>query len=160
MQNRGFTLIELSIALVIISLVIGGVLVGNDLIKSAGNRAFVSQLERYNAAVNTFKTKYNCLPGDCTGVTAYGFTGNGNSNGMVSGLVTFGFVNSDYTIDPAGSETYVYLGYLSPNNEALNFWTHLRDAFLIPEYTTTLVVADGVGAGYAIPTAKKTILEL
>jgi prepilin-type N-terminal cleavage/methylation domain-containing protein len=48
----GFTLIELSIVLVIIGLIIGGVLVGQDLIHAAQTRAAVSQLERYNSAVN------------------------------------------------------------------------------------------------------------
>ena len=63
-KNKGFTLIELSIVLVIIGLIVGGVLVGQDLIKAAEIRATVSQVEGYNSAVNTFRLKYNGLPGD------------------------------------------------------------------------------------------------
>lgn len=47
MKNQsGFTLIELSIVLVIIGLIVGGVLVGRDLIKAAEVRAQVSQIEK------------------------------------------------------------------------------------------------------------------
>jgi prepilin-type N-terminal cleavage/methylation domain-containing protein len=63
-RRGGFTLIELSIVLVIIGLIVGGVLVGQDLIEAAALRATVSQLEKYNAAVNTFRVKYGYLPGD------------------------------------------------------------------------------------------------
>ncbi len=63
-KKSGFTLIELSIVLVIIGLVVGGVLVGQDLIKSAQTRAQVSQFEKLNTAATTFRLKYNALPGD------------------------------------------------------------------------------------------------
>ena len=72
MQHRlGFTLIELSIVLVIIGLVIGGVLVGQQLIHAAQIRQQAAQFESINAAVNTFRTKYNCLPGDCPDATKF-----------------------------------------------------------------------------------------
>lgn len=56
-RNAAFTLIELSIVLVIIGLLVGGVLVGRDLIKSAEIRSQISQLQQYQAAINTFKAK-------------------------------------------------------------------------------------------------------
>lgn len=79
----GFTLIELSIVLVIIGLIVGGILVGQDLIKAAEIRATVSQMEKYATAVNTFRSKYNGLPGDLLNAGNLGFdTGvlrNGNA---------------------------------------------------------------------------------
>ena len=54
-HEEGFTLLELSIVLVIIGLIVGGVLVGQDMIKGAQIRATVAQLEKYNTAVNTFR---------------------------------------------------------------------------------------------------------
>ena len=57
-KSAGFTLIELSIVLVIIGLIIGGVLVGRDLIAAAQVRAQISQIEKYQTAVNTFRGKY------------------------------------------------------------------------------------------------------
>ena len=72
----GFTLIEVSIVLVIIGLLAGGVLVGRDLIEAAKIRQQITQIEQFKAAVNTFRAKYNALPGDLlfTQATAFGFT--------------------------------------------------------------------------------------
>jgi prepilin-type N-terminal cleavage/methylation domain-containing protein len=67
----GFTLIELSIVLVIIGLIVGGVLVGQDLIRAAEVRSVLSDIEKFNTAVNTFHGKYNCLPGDCANATNF-----------------------------------------------------------------------------------------
>lgn len=82
-KTSGFTLIELSIVLVIIGLVVGGVLVGRDLIKAAELRKQISQIESFDVAFNTFRLKYNCLPGDCANATNFGFAGNGNGNGEI-----------------------------------------------------------------------------
>lgn len=76
-NNRinGFTLIEISIVLVVIGLIVGGVLVGQDLINAAKIRAAVSQIEQYKTAVNTFKLKYGNLPGDIPDPDATSFFG-------------------------------------------------------------------------------------
>src|ERR1700746_416796 len=85
--SPGFTLIELSIVLVIIGLIVGGVLVGQDLIRAAEVRATISQIEKYNTAVNTFRGKYNALPGDlnAAAATAFGFSGRGIPPGAGDG---------------------------------------------------------------------------
>jgi prepilin-type N-terminal cleavage/methylation domain-containing protein len=63
--GHGFTMIEISIVLVIIGLIIGGILAGQSMIRAAQLRAQIKQIDAINAAVNTFQAKYNCLPGDC-----------------------------------------------------------------------------------------------
>jgi len=117
----GFTLIELSIVLVIIGLIVGGVLVGQDLIKAAEVRATIGQYEKYNTAINTFRTKYNGMPGDlvaaqasafglfCMGASCAGGTGLGDGNGL---------------IQSTGSDA-AQLG------EPLAFWRQLSDASLV-----------------------------
>jgi prepilin-type N-terminal cleavage/methylation domain-containing protein len=79
-MRRGFTLIELSIVLVIIGLIISGVLVGKDLVKGAEIRAQIGQIQEYETAYNTFKLKYGCIAGDCANATSF-FSGTSNGNG-------------------------------------------------------------------------------
>lgn len=84
----------MSIVLVIIGLIVGGVLVGQDLIRAAGVRATISQIEKYNTAVNTFRGKYGALPGDLNAsvATQFGFAargpfaGEGDGNGVIEGI--------------------------------------------------------------------------
>jgi hypothetical protein len=54
----------MSIVLVIIGLIVGGVLVGQNLIASATVRAHVTQIEKFNHGANAFFEKYGYLPGD------------------------------------------------------------------------------------------------
>ncbi len=154
LNTCGFTLIELSIVMVIIGLIIGGILVGRDLINSAASRAYISQLQTYNTAVNAFKLKYGCLPGDCANGVALNFLTNGNGNGFVGGLQ--GWPSNDLfdtKVTATDVTSVVQLGCCG-GEEGQYFWDHLRLSLLIPEYTSTMMVADGVGAGFPIPAAK------
>lgn len=112
-SQTGFTLVELSIVLVIIGLIIGGVLVGQDLIKAAKIRAMVNQIQQLDAGKNTFRTKYNAFPGDITP---------NNSNSF--GLGNFGG-NGDGVIRDATNDNSPYAG------EVEYFWTHMRAAALV-----------------------------
>ena len=62
--NHGFTLIELSIVLVLIGLIVGGILVGRDLIQAAEIRQQVSNLGMYTTAINIFTEKFIYMPGN------------------------------------------------------------------------------------------------
>lgn len=130
MHRRGFTLIELSIVLVIIALIVGGVLTGRELIRVAQNRAYVAQITEYNAAVVAFRGKYNCLPGDCAnGTSFFPTTANGNGNNIISTLGDYGDALDNITNGAnylsiclmAGQGAYGIVG-----SEPLNFWDQLR----------------------------------
>jgi prepilin-type N-terminal cleavage/methylation domain-containing protein len=130
--RHGFTLVELSVALIIIGLVVGGIFVGRDLIKSATIRASLSQIERIKLATTTFKLRYNQLPGDMSPSRAeqlqfYALTGP-----YAGGL---GMGNSDGSIEayraPCGGATDALTQVARPCGEMLVFWAHLSDAELI-----------------------------
>ena len=135
--NAGFTLIEMSIVLVIIGLIIGAVLVGQDLISAARVRAQISQIEKYQTAVNTFKGKYGYLPGDIPNAIAiqFGFAargsflGEGDGNGTIQGI-------------PTGPNNSFALGFCQAGGEPLLFWADLGQAGLIDNQLTS-------DAGYA-----------
>lgn len=81
-KNIGFSLVELSIVLVILGLLVGGVLTGKSLIAAAQLRAVTKEFTDYRTAITTFREKYFGLPGDVTNAVAYwGAAGGGTANG-------------------------------------------------------------------------------
>ena len=117
-QQAGFTLIEIAIVLVIIGLLLGGVLKGQELITSARVRNMISQQDGIKAAYFGFLDRFRALPGDYTAATtniagvstvaACGTSGNGNGNGRIESgtneqilawdhLSHAGFINGTYT---------------------------------------------------------------
>jgi prepilin-type N-terminal cleavage/methylation domain-containing protein len=120
--QHGFTLIELSIVLVIIGLIVGGVLVGRDLIAAAEVRATIAQIEKYQVAVNTFRGKYGYLPGDIRNqeATNFGFAARGQYAGEGDGNGIIEAVNSN----APGNNS----GRFSISGEAAMFWSDLTYA--------------------------------
>lgn len=70
-RRAGFTLVEMSIVIVIIGLIVGGVLAGKELVRNAQLRSVLSDIDTFNTAINSFRNKYNCLPGDCANATDF-----------------------------------------------------------------------------------------
>jgi prepilin-type N-terminal cleavage/methylation domain-containing protein len=130
-KKSGFTLIELSIVLVIIGLIIGGVLAGQDLIKGAELRAAAGQIEKIDTVVNAFRNKYNGLPGDIASPANFGFDpGSAGAAGLLGNGV----------LDPQGAALL---------EEPALFFDHLASAGLITETlaaTTANVTSGGVAA--------------
>jgi prepilin-type N-terminal cleavage/methylation domain-containing protein len=128
-KQRGFTLIEIAIVLVIIGLLLGGVLKGQELITSARVRNLIQQQDGVKAAYFGFLDRYRALPGDYTAAstningisTAACNGGNGNGNGQIEAvnnefvlawehMSKSGFLNGSYTCAAAESTT------TTPNN--------------------------------------------
>jgi prepilin-type N-terminal cleavage/methylation domain-containing protein len=86
--QRGFTLVELAIVLVIVGLLISGVLKGQELISNAQVNATATKVKTIDAAMTTFKDNYFYPPGDlvtptttlagCAAGTTCGAAGNGD----------------------------------------------------------------------------------
>lgn len=63
-MRKGFTLVELSIVLVIIGLLIGGILVAQSLIASAKVSKVIRDLKQYEIAFHQFESRFKQTPGD------------------------------------------------------------------------------------------------
>jgi prepilin-type N-terminal cleavage/methylation domain-containing protein len=158
-KEKGFTLVELAIVLVIIGLIIGGVLVGQDLIKAAEIRAQISQIESYNAAVNTFRTRFNGLPGDIRNITSfYSSTSfadirNGNGNKQLEQCDTAGATCGTY----AAAGAYEAVDGAIFTGEIVQFWHHLSAAELIGGSFNGLgyvAATNGATINFAFPASK------
>jgi prepilin-type N-terminal cleavage/methylation domain-containing protein len=131
-HQNGFTLIELAVVMIIIGLIIGGVMLGHTMVKSANIRSVMAQVEQFKTASNTFKTKYNCMAGDCANATSL-LSGTANGNG-------------NYRFDGGGAR--------HTDNEVLLFWQHLSYAQLIPGNYTTVAPGAVYVADINFPSSK------
>lgn len=89
-RNRGFTLVEISIVLVIIGLILGGILNAQSVIRNAQTKDSIKALNDMTAATRQFQDRYGMLPGDYSnavtslpGMVAPCAGVNGNGNGII-----------------------------------------------------------------------------
>lgn len=120
-KQLGFTLIEVAIVLVIIGLLLGGVLKGQELITQAKIKSVINDFTGVSTAVYAYQDRYRSLPGDDPGAARWSIiTTPGNGDGVVSGLF-----NSTTATD-----------------ESLTFWAHLRLSGFLTGDATTLASAE------------------
>lgn len=151
-DTRAFTLVELSIVLVILGLLVGGTLAGRSLIRNAELRNILDEKEQYVSAITQFQSRFQYLPGDfaragdyfglsadCGGTSSLATaTCNGNGNGSIEMELS-------------------YLAIGAPFNEELFFaWAHLFAAGLVNiDYSGQQGLAenDAIG-GVNVPNSK------
>ena len=128
-MKHAFSLVELSIVLVILGLLTGGVLTGQSLIRAAELRSVTTDFNSYQTAIMTFRDKYFGLPGDIRNATD--FWGSAGGNGFAHGTCTSQSGTGTQTCNGNGN------GWISgPDTGAVYaehflFWQHLANAGLI-----------------------------
>jgi prepilin-type N-terminal cleavage/methylation domain-containing protein len=125
LKEHGFSLVELSIVLVILGLLTGGILGGQALIKAAQLRSISADYNQYQVAINTFRSKYFAFPGDMPNATQ--FWGRAD-NGTFSGQCASPDSNTGTGTQTCNGDGN---GVINSNTEIFRFWQHLANAGLI-----------------------------
>ena len=138
-NQSGFTLIEIAIVLVIIGLLLGGVLKGQELINSAKVKNLATDFKNVPVFIYGFQDKFKALPGDdALAVTHVTATANGNGNGIIDG------------------------NWNATSGESFNFWQHVRLAGLAPGPTDTAAAdylpSNAVGGKIGVTNAASTAI--
>ncbi|MFO1241948.1 MAG: DUF4169 family protein [Rickettsiales bacterium] len=133
-DHEAFTLLEISIVLVVIALVVGGVFAGRNLIKAAEVRSVAAEMENYKTTILIFRDKYMALPGDMRNATQLWGRADGGTP------VTQNCASPDTDIDAANptatcngnGDGKITASTVTVNNtEIFRIWQHLANAGLI-----------------------------
>jgi prepilin-type N-terminal cleavage/methylation domain-containing protein len=133
--QSGFTLVEIAIVLVIIGLLLGGILKGQEMINQAKIKNVINDFNGVTVAITSYQDRYRAIPGDDQNATARWTVQNplsGNGNGSVAGLYNANDTSGSGGAPGAGAESNL-------------FWQHLRIAGFVPGLTT------GLGSGTPPP---------
>lgn len=84
-MNKGFTLVELSIVIIIVALIIGGVVAGSNMISQLRLNSVITQVKENTFATFAFRDKYGALPGDFANARAFLGTDCGASDAECNG---------------------------------------------------------------------------
>jgi len=168
-QQQGFTLIEIAIVLVIIGLLLGGVLKGQELIQNARVRNIIAQQDGIKAAYFGFQDRYRGIAGDYPALLAVnnipgmavcpgGATCGGDGDGRIEAagnenlaawmqLTRAGFVTGNYDGTPGGG-AQVETATNSPTNPYGGFMQLINDAAY---QAAAAVLRNNVKTGAGIP---------
>lgn len=145
-KQSGFTLIEIAIVLVIIGLLLGGVLKGQELINSAKVKNLATDFKNVPVYIYGYQDKFRALPGDdakaashVAGATVASLPASTQGNGVIGG---------DWNTEDKTTESYL-------------FWQHVRLAGLAPGPTdvnaTDYIPLNGVGGTIGIQSGTSVV---
>jgi len=121
-RQTGFTLVEIAIVLVIIGLLLGGILKGQELINSARVKNLANDFRTIPTYIYGYQDKFKALPGDDGAASSHV---NGATNATTpAGSINNGLINGAWNSTTASDESFL-------------FWQHVRLANLAPGPTDT-----------------------
>jgi len=129
-QQSGFTLVEVAIVMVIIGLLLGGVLKGQEVITNARIKNVNNDFSGISAAIYSYQDRYSALPGDDIAADAH--VNGGIISTSAVGTRGDGIIDGDY--DAAGTAPAA-----AANEESALVWQHLRAGGLISGIATSSI---------------------
>jgi prepilin-type N-terminal cleavage/methylation domain-containing protein len=124
--QSGFTLVEIAIVLVIIGLLLGGILKGQEMINQAKIKNLINDFNGITVAITSYQDRYRALPGDDQNATTRWTVqapGKGDGNGVIAGKYNANDVSGNGGAPADGKESNL-------------FWQHLRIAGFVSGLTT------------------------
>jgi len=143
-QQSGFTLVEIAIVLVIIGLLLGGILKGQELINSAKVKNLANDFRTIPTYIYAYQDKFKSLPGDDSNVVSHvGAT----ATPATTGAVGNGVIEGSPLTTTATAESFL-------------FWQHVRLANLAagptdttsPDYRPKNAVGGNIGIASLVNT--------
>jgi prepilin-type N-terminal cleavage/methylation domain-containing protein len=111
---KGFTLVEIAIVLVIIGLLLGGILKGQEMITQAKIKNSIADFSGISAAYYGYQDRYRAIPGDDPNADTRWTTPTAATKGDGNGIVAGTYNNGN--------------AVCAANVEACSWWDHLRRA--------------------------------
>ena len=140
-SQAGVTLVELSIVLTIIALLIGAAVAGASMLKAMELRSLMSEYQKFQVATNTFKSKYNALPGDFANATSLWGAAAG-SDAACAALTSASAIVGSLTCNGNNSAT-IDAGY-----EEYRAWQQLANAQMLDGNFTGVGATAAAGVGF------------
>ncbi len=134
MKNKGFTLVELAIVLVIIGIILGSILKGQELIKNAKVKRMINDLRGLEAMIWTYYDRKKRFPGDCNLNGIIGFNAPNDTTGVIPSN------NIDPTIDDCTAN--------SDENNVNRVFSDLRVSRIAPYSKPNVILAKHIANGF------------
>ncbi len=128
-KQTGFTLIELAIVLVIIGLLLGGVLKGQELINSAKIKNMASDFKNTQVFIYGYQDKFKALPGDDPSADAH--LGAACTTAPITTCIPANGTHGNGIINGSWNDA------VGADSESMRFWQQVRIAGLAPGPTDT-----------------------
>lgn len=142
-NQKGFSLVELSIVLVVIGLIVGGITAGVSIVKGSKLKSVMTDIESYKTALLNFRSQYDALPGDMLNAHAYFDDG------------ADGVCGTDVQCNGNGNRR-IQIQNNGNDSESYRAWQHLSLAGLVPGNFTGIGYGSGKQAdiGVNVPASK------